>query len=303
MPLIDHVIRDIQNKLQVAYKDKILVNQYSWWILQALLKSKKSELVDMHKIELTREQERVLQEWLEKITQQHCPLQYILGSVPFCGVDILVEPPVLIPRPETEEWTMDLIHRLEKLIVKDFCILDLCTGSGCIAIALARAFPLARIVAVDIQDHALQLTLQNCIHNNTRNVTIIKSDLFESVPKEYQFDLIVGNPPYIASEEWTELETSVKNWEDKKALVASNHGIDIISSIIQQAPQFLRQRSDVEMDCVPQLVLEIGYRQGGKVKALFEQTGYCNIHIAQDMQGKDRVAYARVLPCGLLNKN
>jgi release factor glutamine methyltransferase len=303
MPLVDSMIRDIGNKLRAVYDDRMLVKQYAWWILQALTKKKKAELIELRQIELVSEQERLLQEWLEKIIEQHCPLQYILGSVPFCDVDILVEPPVLIPRPETEEWTTNLIDKLKKLPVQDFSILDLCTGSGCIAIALARAFPKAWIVAVDIQDHALQLTSVNCIHNSIRNVTIIKSDLFESVPKDYTFDLIVSNPPYIALDEWKELDQSVKNWEDKKALVAPNQGMDIIASIIQQAPQFLRQRSELEIADIPQLILEIGYRQGGKVKTLLEQAGYCHIRIDKDLQGKDRVACARVMPCGYLNKD
>jgi len=303
MPLADSIIRDIENKLQIMYNDRILANQYAWWILQALTKKKKAELVELRQIQLEPEQERLLQEWLEKIIEQHCPLQYILGTVPFCDVDILVEPPVLIPRPETEEWTSNLIDKLKKLPEQDFSILDLCTGSGCIAIALARAFPQARIVAVDIQDHALQLTSENCIYNNIRNVTIIKSDLFESVPKGYIFDCIVSNPPYIALDEWSELDQSVKNWEDKKALVAPNQGMDIIASIIQQAPQFLRQSFELENADIPQLMLEIGFRQGGKVKALLEQAGYCRIHIEKDLQGKDRVACARVVPCGYLNNN
>jgi release factor glutamine methyltransferase len=151
MPLVDSMIRDIGNKLRALYDDRMLVKQYAWWILQALTKKKKAELIELRQIELVSEQERLLQEWLEKIIEQHCPLQYILGSVPFCDVDILVEPPVLIPRSETEEWTTNLIDKLKKLPVQDFSILDLCTGSGCIAIALARAFPKAWIVAVDFR--------------------------------------------------------------------------------------------------------------------------------------------------------
>jgi release factor glutamine methyltransferase len=156
-------------------------------------------------------------------------------------------------------------------------------------------------VASDIQDHALHLVEKNCAHNNILNVAIFKSDLFTSLPQSFKFDLIVGNPPYIEPEEWTDLEHSVKDWEDKKALVAPNNGLQVLADIIKQAPNYLRVNKELETEGIPQLVLEIGFKQGFRIKELLEKSGYCNINIEKDLEGKDRVACAQVVPCGLIN--
>lgn len=302
MPNVEILVTEIAHKLLNTYNDDGLCHQYAWWLLEALTKQKKYQLIDHIDIELTKEQDDMLNSWIQQLTEQHCPLQYLLGSVPFCDIDILVEPPVLIPRPETEEWTSSLIKKLNPLSNKYLNILDLCTGSGCIALALAKSLPQAQIVACDIQDHALHLAEKNCAHNNIFNVAVFKSDLFESLPQSFKFDLIVGNPPYIEPEEWQDLDPSVKDWEDKKALVAPDHGLQIIADIIKQAPNYLRVNKELETEGVPQLVLEIGFRQGLRVKKLLEQSGYCNISIEKDLEGKDRVACARVVPCGLISK-
>lgn len=300
MSQVDSIIRDIQNKLQKIYNDHILCNQYAWWLLEAITNKDRAHLVEHMTIELSLDQHILLDSWLKKLIEQQFPIQYILGSVPFNGVDILVEPPVLIPRPETEEWTIHIAQQLQKLPSISLTILDLCTGSGCIAIALAKALPTAHIFASDIEDHAIALTEKNCIHNTIHNVMLLKSDLFESIPQDLKFDLIVGNPPYIATQEWQALEPSVKNWEDKHALVASDDGLKIIADIIKSAPRFLKTNSALENKNIPQLILEIGFRQAGRVRALLKQTGYCDITIEKDLEGKDRVASARVVPCGLI---
>lgn len=302
MPSVDLLIQDITNRLQAAYNDQILCNQYAWWLLEALTKKNRAHLIDKATLELTSHQQETLASWLKKLIDEQFPLQYLLGSVPFCAIEILVEPPVLICRPETEEWTMRLINKLHKIMDSKITILDLCTGSGCIAIALAKALPNAQIIASDIEDHALRLAEKNCRHNRTSNVTVVKSDLFESIPKDLKFDMIVGNPPYIAPEEWPDLEPSVKNWEDKRALVAWNHGLQVIANIIQQAPAFLKPNDELENSGISQVVLEIGFRQAGRVKELFDQAGYCHIEIEKDLEGKDRIACARVVPCGYIKK-
>jgi release factor glutamine methyltransferase len=302
MPSVEMLATEVANKLMGTYNDYILCNQYAWWLLEALTQQNKALLIEQTGFELTQNQQRILAEWIKKLTEQHCPLQYLLGTVPFCDIDIIVEPPVLIPRPETEEWTAALIKKLKSLHNKNLKILDLCTGSGCIALAIAKALPQAKIVASDIQDHALGLAERNRTHNSIFNIAIFKSDLFASIPQAFKFDIIVGNPPYIAAEEWPDLDPSVKNWEDKQALVATDHGLKIIADIIHQAPAFLRSNEELETEKVPQLVIEIGFRQGGRVAALLEKEGYCNIVIEKDLEGKDRIACARVVPCGYINK-
>ena len=164
-----------------------------------------------------------------------------MGSTPFAGLEILTQPPVLIPRPETEEWTVNLIEQLQGLPDKKLQILDLCTGSGCIALALADALPQAKIFGTDISDSALALANHNKIHNHIPNVEFLRSDLFAQIPQKFTFDLIVGNPPYIDEQEWNNLDPSVTQSEDKHALLAADHGLALIKKIIAAAPIILNR--------------------------------------------------------------
>lgn len=302
MPLVDLTIQDIANKLQETYNDSLLSEQYAWWILEALTGKNKADLIAKKSLELTLEQQIILTKWLKKLIDEQYPLQYLLGYVPFNNVEILVKPPVLIPRPETEEWTVHIIQKLKKLKNTSITVLDLCTGSGCIAIAIAKELPSTHVFASDIQDHALQLAEKNCFHNKALNMTIIKSNLFDSIPQDLKFDLIVSNPPYITQEEWLNLEPSVKNWEDKRALVAQEDGLGIIAHIIKQAPKFLKPNNELELFNIPQVIIEIGYKQADSVKDLFEKSGYCHVEIEKDLEGKNRIACGRVVPCGFINK-
>jgi release factor glutamine methyltransferase len=235
------------------------------------------------------DQEKTLNLWIKQHSKELKPLQYILGSVPFCTLEILVEPPVLIPRPETEEWCFNLIKQLKQLSNKNINVLDLCSGSGCIALALAKALPEAKVLGTDISDAALKLAKKNAQFNNIKNVSFIKSDIYKKVPEKLVFDLIVANPPYITPKAWEELSPMVKKWEDKQALMANENGLAIISRIIQGAPKHLVINDEFIKLHIPQLELEIDYTQGNAVKDLMEQAGLSNVEIIKDMEGKDRV--------------
>lgn len=302
MQRLNELIEHIQNRLSFEYNDVTERTQYAWWILQSLTGLNKVHLIEQVNVDLTEDQQQKLQEWLYKLVDQHMPLQYLLGSVPFNGVEILIKPPVLIPRPETEEWTIKLCDQLQNIYNKKITILDLCTGSGCIAIALAKAFDQAIIYATDIADEAIACTKENITHNKLNNVIVIQSDLFEKIPDNTKFDVIVANPPYIAPDEWTLLDPSVTQWEDQRALVASHEGLGIIEHIIKQAPAYLKPNADLAEHNIPQLVIEIGHTQAHKVKQIMIQMGYCDITINKDLEGKDRTVSARVVPCGYLNQ-
>lgn len=290
MKVID-LIHDSEHQLRLVYSDPITRHQYAWWLLEKLTGKQKAQLIAQETISLSTSDHNSLQEWLHHLVDEHKPIQYILGSVPFNGIDIIVKPPTLIPRPETEEWTCNLIDQLHAAHSdeKPLSILDLCTGSGCIAVALAKALPHATITAIDIAQSALLLTKENAKHNNVTNITCLKSDLFNALPTGSAFDLIVSNPPYIAEGEWSSLDVSVTHWEDKKALVAQDHGLAIIERIIQDAPRFLKQNHDLQAHHIPQLTIEIGYQQGPAVKQLMDAAGFQQTRIIKDLEGKDRI--------------
>ena len=228
------VITDIEQQLLTVYEDPVLCRQYAWWTLQFILKMNKAALIAQDAVLLSADQRTALAQWLEKLIVHKMPIQYLIGSVPFCDVDILVEAPILIPRPETEEWCGNIIEQLKRLEKQQITILDLCCGSGCIAIALAQALPHATVYAVDISPQAIALTKKNVIHNAVNNVVVIQSDLFSGIAS-IKFDLIVTNPPYIADSEWGSLDESVTQWEDRNALCAPDNGLAIIKEIIDQA--------------------------------------------------------------------
>lgn len=290
-----HYINDIRHKIAPAYDgDEMLCQQYAWWILQAVCDKTKTELIMQDTMMLSHEQKEQLDQWIYQIVENHMPLQYLIGSVPFADCDILVQPPTLIPRPETEEWCLHIIEHLQLLSHKKIKILDVATGSGCIAISLAHHLPLAEIVATDIADTALELTEKNIEHNKIINITCIKSDLFTSIPQGALFDMIVSNPPYISQSEFVHVETSVTHWEDYNALVAPDDGLAIIKKIIAQAPQWIQVNEEMKNKDIPQLVIEIGYAQGAAVRDFMKAAGYNDVLVHKDLEGKDRFVTGRV---------
>lgn len=221
------------------------------------------------------------------------PIQYLIGSINFLDLELLTKPPILIPRPETEELCLNLINQLKKIdATYNLSILDLCTGSGCIGLSLAQAFSHATVYASDINPQALHLAQANAVKNKIHNITFIESDLYNNLPKHIKFDLIIANPPYIDKQEWQTLEPQVKDWEDFNALVAPNKGLAIIDKIAQQAQNWLKPSSYSENHLIPSLVLEIGYNQACKVKSLLETYHFNTIEIYKDYLDNDRAVYA-----------
>ena len=233
--------------------------------------------------------EKQIAEWVDKIVSEHHPLQYILETISFGPLTLRVEEPVLIPRPETEEWIYNVLHSLKSYKYESLSILDLCTGSGCIALAAAHYFKNAHMDAVDLYEKPLELTSKNARLNECNNVQVIQSDLFsELVGKQY--DIILSNPPYIDEKVWQTLSPTVKNWEDKNALVADNTGLALYEQIIQDAPRFLKK--DSVLKNVAQIYLEIGYDQGTTVTQLLQHAGFASVTVHKDFAGHDRMISA-----------
>jgi release factor glutamine methyltransferase len=281
------IIHDTAQKLSARYQHEETCIQYAWWMLTAITGKRKEELLVAPSTFLTPSHLEQLETWIYRQCHEHMPLQYLLGTVPFLDLDLFVEPPILIPRPETEEWVAHLCTTLQGLNDKKLRIIDIGTGTGCIALALAHALPESEVIALDINPQALKLARKNAAHNKITNIIFIQSDLFEHVHDSA--DLIVSNPPYISEDELSSLDASVVLWEDLQALQASDHGLGIIKKIIEQAPDYLSpHKKELLAKGIPQLIIEIGYRQGPRVLDLMQQAGYSNVRIYRDLAGHDR---------------
>ncbi|MBR5151890.1 MAG: peptide chain release factor N(5)-glutamine methyltransferase [Elusimicrobiaceae bacterium] len=163
------------------------------------------------------------------------PLSHIIGVQPFCGLDIIVTPDVLTPRPETEDLVEQIVARFDRK--GHYAFLDMCTGSGCIAVALAVKFPNARVLAVDISQKALEVAQRNIRkHKVEERVQLLQSNLWEEVMGT--FDLIVANPPYIPTENLAGLPREVKH-EPRLALDGGKDGYEVTRLLCQAADSFL----------------------------------------------------------------
>ncbi|MBF0473065.1 MAG: peptide chain release factor N(5)-glutamine methyltransferase [Nitrospirae bacterium] len=207
------------------------------------------------------------------------PLQYILGQVEFLGLTIKVGRGVLIPRPETELVTLHAINLIKKHSFNK--IIDLCTGSGCIALSIAREFPNISITGTDISDAALKFAKENVDLNNITNVSLIKSPLFDQL-KNKTFDLIISSPPYIKTPVIETLQPEIRLYEPLEALDGGVDGLDLYRKILNQAPEYLN------LDGM--IVFEIGDDQGDDIKIIAKDAGFINIEIKNDLANKNRMA-------------
>ena len=254
-----------------------------------------SEALGLKRIELyTQFDKQVPQQQLDllhdlvKRAGQHEPVAYLIGRTEFYSLDLDITTDCLIPRPETELLVQRAIEFLRTRSGAQY-ICDLCTGSGCIAVAIAKNFPDARITATDISAAALEVAARNIEkHRLTKQVRLLCGDLFEPIIQQLdvnQFDLIVCNPPYVSTAEYEKLEKNVKDYEPTSALLAGVDGMDIYRRIIEKVCEFLKPGAI--------LMLEIGYAQGPAVRELLEQTYvFTQIKIEKDLHDNDRIVSA-----------
>ena len=253
-------------------------------LLQFFLKMKKTWLV-IHMQE-TVEEEKVTK-YLNAIEEVigGKPVQYITNEQSFMNLKFYVDENVLIPQPDTEDLVETALTEVDKTIK----ILDLCTGSGAIAVALEHFLEAkeVEIVATDISEKALEIAKKNAISNNANTkIKFIQSDLFAQIPKQ-KFDLIVSNPPYIETETIKTLSKEVQN-EPKIALDGGEDGLAFYRRIAKEAFDYLEYGG--------KLLLEIGYNQKEKVMALLQkEKKYVNIRCIKDFENRDRVIMAEKL--------
>jgi len=237
---------------------------------------------------VTADKLKVLHE-LVKRGGEHEPVAYLIGRTEFYSLEIKVNRDCLIPRPETELLAERAIEFLRKRNGKQY-ICDLCTGSGCVAVAIAKGVKDVGIIATDICDAALSVAAENVTHHDLAGqIKLLCGDLFAPIIEgldETRFDLIVSNPPYISTSEYETLDKNVKEYEPKKALHAGEEGLDVYRRIIEQADSHLKDNGA--------LMLEIGYAQGQAIRNLLEEAGhFSQIIIEKDFQNNDRVVTAR----------
>lgn len=211
------------------------------------------------------------------------PLQYLTGKQNFMGLEFKVTPDVLVPRSDTEVLVEEVINLANK-IKKPVKILDLCTGSGAIAISLAKHIQDSELVATDISREALAIARYNAAANGVeKKVSFIQGDLFQPLNVGAKFKIIVSNPPYISTQEMEELPADVKK-EPQIALWGGKDGLDFYQAIIKNAPNYLEHNG--------YLFLEIGYRQGEAVQNICWENGFTECQVSQDWGGYDRVIKA-----------
>jgi release factor glutamine methyltransferase len=286
-------VHTIATALQPIYGDYAVAYRHAWSIIEHVTGLNRTTCIAQSMLSLTHEQETRAMTILDAVCNHAMPLAYALGTAPFLDLTLKVQPPILIPRPETEEWVARAIEQLTPYVARatadhPFILLDLCTGSGCIA--LAFAFYLRdkhiRVIGVDISQSALDCAQAQLQTYNLTNCSFIHSDLYQGLPPNFTCDSIVANPPYVSLEEFTLLGPEVRLWEDYGALVGGDQGLTVIERLVTQAPSFLRS----DYGC-QQLWCEIGAHQAAAVLPLYTAAGFKEVTVTQDIAGNDRVIW------------
>lgn len=250
-------------------------------LLAYVLKKNRSFCRAWPEKKLTEQQWEQLNHFINRRLQYE-PMAYLLGSKEFWSLDLKVSTDTLIPRPETEllvETTLSFIDNQQQNIT----IADLGTGSGAIALALARERPNWKIIATDINTKTLQIAAHNACRLQVNNVEFYQGDWCRALPNE-KFDLIISNPPYLSEAEWP-IYAEALQYEPREALVSGNDGLAAIRAIIDSAVFYLKPGGS--------LLLEHGYWQGPVVRELFMIKSYDNICSLADHSEQERVTTGR----------
>lgn len=251
-------------------------------LLQYVLDKPRQYIIVYDNKEINKQQQWQYFVNIEKLTKG-VPLQHITHRQEFMKMDFFVDENVLIPRPDTEILVEEVIKIAQKY--NSPRILDLCTGSGAIAISLKKFVPNADITAVDISEKALEIAQKNAKKLETK-INFVKSDLFDKLDNK-KFDIIVSNPPYIRKDEIKKLSEEVQK-EPKIALDGGEDGLDFYRIITEQAINYLKTGS--------LLCFEIGYNQKNDViKIIEDDQNYKNTYCKKDLYGNDRIIITQVL--------
>ncbi|ACI22032.1 MULTISPECIES: peptide chain release factor N(5)-glutamine methyltransferase [Thermodesulfovibrio] len=266
--------------------DKIreIVNKFSFNIREAqeiichVLKIDKIQLYTENP-EITSEQAHTIKSLIERRLKKE-PLQYIIGECYFYNIKIKVGRGVLIPRPETEILVEQVLERQKLISNTGNRILDLCTGSGCIALAIGKNAPEFQIFGIDKSEKAVKYATENKALNNIKNVIFLVGDMFNPF-KEKIFACITANPPYVKTDEISKLQPEIKNYEPLEALNGGEDGLNFYRKIIENAEKYLLNSGLI--------FLEIGQGQAKAVQNIALMSGFNVIEVVKDIAGIDRV--------------
>lgn len=262
--------------------------QQAYWLLEALFDKSRTDVMMDRPLQINQKEEEKLEHILQRL-EAHEPIQYVLGQAPFYGRWFKVRKGVLIPRPETEELVHRIISRHQH--EKGLRILDIGTGSGCIAISLSLELRGSRVAALDVSEDALSLAKENAAQLQA-GVHFVQANILEEFPAEAEsLDILVSNPPYVREQEAALMQPNVLEWEPHLALFVKNEDpLLFYRRITEHATKLLKPGGS--------LYFEINEACGDGVAELLRQAGFTAISILKDMQGKDRIAEARWITGG-----
>ncbi|WP_417874844.1 peptide chain release factor N(5)-glutamine methyltransferase [Xanthomarina gelatinilytica] len=268
----------IYGKNEVASFFNILMSHY--------LKLNRIALVLEPELTVSKEEEQPLFEALSRLKQEE-PIQYIIGETQFYDLTFKVNEHTLIPRPETEELVLWIVKcHSERSEESQLKILDIGTGTGCIAISLAKHLPKAKVYALDLSKEALKVARQNAELNNVEvhfiNADILNRDSWNLEFKDLQFDIIVSNPPYVRNQEKAEIKNNVLKHEPHLALFVEDH----------DPLQFYHTISDIAVDKLTEnglLFFEINQYLGNETKQLLHNKGFKDLELKTDIFGNNRM--------------
>lgn len=250
----------------------------AWYLLSYICEGMSRTDFLLCRMESMPEQQVMQYQQLLKRRIEHEPIQYIIGEQEFMGLTFSVDQNVLIPRQDTE-----ILVELAMPLCEDKSVLDVCTGSGCIAISLAKLAKPRSVSAIDISSKALNIARENAKKNRVE-IDFFESNMFREV--HHTYDIIVSNPPYIKSKEIEVLMPEVKNYEPVLALDGSEDGLEFYRILATQASEYLTPKGKV--------LFEIGCDQAEAVCDLLRENGYHNIKVTKDYASLDRVISASI---------
>lgn len=278
---MQNIIKKIQDSLLDIYPEneaanlaRLVIEQITGYPIPVLLSDKSKKI--------TLAQEQIIDKIILRL--QTCePIQYILGDTEFFGLPFIVNENVLIPRPETEELVELILNENTDILPS---ILDIGTGSGCIAISLKKHIPKAEVHAWDISPKALEVAKINSKANST-DITFSQVDVLSEYPKDTLFNIIVSNPPYVLDSEKEVMSKNVLDYEPHTALFVPD----------SKALIFYERIADIALNLLKQngrLYFEINQLKGEETKSMLEKKGFTDVTILKDLSGNDRIVSSRI---------